>query len=141
MAPGGPYQPQNQGFYDRYYADQVGHGLPVYSGYAQQRGHGLGSILGGLIRGAMPTIKAVGTAVGKHALKTGMRVASDVAGGDGVKRSLKRRAMQGAAELLNRGAIKRRKTTSKTRRRRVSGGRRAKIAKKGRKSRQSDFFG
>ena len=134
-----PYRSQHQGFYDRYYAQQVGNGLTVYSGLPHQRGHGLGSILGGLIRGAMPTLKSVGKVVGKQALEAGMGVARDVAAGDSVKASLKRRAREGAVGLLGGAAIKRRrKSVPKTRSKRTTG--RTK-ARKTTKRRQSDFFG
>ncbi|KAJ8020741.1 hypothetical protein HOLleu_40415 [Holothuria leucospilota] len=40
--------------YEQYYLQQVGNGLPVFHGARVQKGHGLGNILGGLFRSAMP---------------------------------------------------------------------------------------
>ena len=33
-----------------------GYGMPVYTGYASQHGYGLGDVLGGLVRSAIPFI-------------------------------------------------------------------------------------
>ena len=71
-----------RGFAD-YYVNQAGHGMPVFSGGSMQRGHGIGSILKGLFRVALPLIARVGRQalkkskpilkeVGKHALKRGI---------------------------------------------------------------------
>ncbi|ELT89958.1 hypothetical protein CAPTEDRAFT_198373 [Capitella teleta] len=57
----------------------AGNGLDVYGGVSSQKGHGLGSIFGGLFRGAMPILKNVGKAVGKQILNSGLAVANDVA--------------------------------------------------------------
>jgi hypothetical protein len=86
--------------YERYYTQQAGNGLDVYGGVSSQKGHGLGSILGGLFRGAMPILKNVGKAVGKQILNSGLAVANDVASGEGVKKSIKRRAKEGTLSLL-----------------------------------------
>ena len=67
--------------FEHYYLQQVGHGLTAFAGVAVQRGHGLGSILSGLFRGALPILKNVGKAVGKQLLKSGLEVASDVVSG------------------------------------------------------------
>lgn len=87
-------------FYDHYYVQQAGGGLPVYGGVISQKGHGLGSILGGLFRGAIPLLKNVGKVVGRQVLKSGLNVANDVVSGANVKKSLKRRAAEGAMSLL-----------------------------------------
>jgi len=34
----------------------IGHGVPVYRGYASQYGHGFGNVLGGLVRSALPIV-------------------------------------------------------------------------------------
>ena len=52
--------------------------MPVFAGGRVQRGHGLGSLFGGLIRSATPLIKSGAIALGKRALKTGLNVAGDV---------------------------------------------------------------
>ena len=63
--------------YTEYYARQAGGALPYFAGAQYQRGHGLGSLLGGLLRSAMPLIKRGVVALGKGALKTGVRIADD----------------------------------------------------------------
>lgn len=73
--------------YEDYYVRQVGDGLPVFVGARVQRGHGLGSLFGGLIRSAMPLIKRGALALGKGALKTGLGVAGDVLSGQSIKES------------------------------------------------------
>ena len=75
--------------YEDYYVRQVGGGLPVFVGARVQRGHGLGSLFGGLIRSAMPLIKRGALALGKGALKTGLGVAGDVLSGQSIKSSEK----------------------------------------------------
>ena len=51
----------------------IGHALPVYQGYASQYGHGLGNILGGLVRSALPVVSRVAKAAGAELLKTGIK--------------------------------------------------------------------
>jgi hypothetical protein len=45
--------------YHDYYIHQAGKGYPVFAGRRYQRGHGLGSIFGGLFKAAMPLLKKV----------------------------------------------------------------------------------
>ena len=87
--------------YELYYLNQVGRGnsLPVYSGLPVQRGHGFGNILGALARSAAPLLKRGAIAVGKQLLKTGGRVISDIAAGNKLKTSLKRRAKESVQDL------------------------------------------
>ena len=72
--------------YNDYYARQAGGALPYF-----QRGHGLGSLFGSLLRSAMPLIKRSAVALGKGALKTGVRIAGDVLSGQNIKTAAKRR--------------------------------------------------
>ena len=67
--------------YKDYYVGQVGDALPVFAGGRVQRGHGLGSLFGGLIRNAAPLIKRGAIALGKRALTTGLNVAGDALSG------------------------------------------------------------
>ena len=67
--------------YESYYINQSGHGLSVFQGSRGQRGHGLGSMLSGLFRSALPMIKRGLSAFGKHALKSGLEIANEVADG------------------------------------------------------------
>ena len=72
--------------YNDYYARQAGGALPYFAGAKYQRGHGLGSLFGGLLRSAMPLTKRGAVALGKGALKTGVRIAGDVLSGQNIKR-------------------------------------------------------
>jgi len=83
--------------YEDYYSRQVGGEMPVFVGSRYQRGHGLGSMLGGLFRRfVVPLFKTHGKTVALNALRTGMNVAEDVLGGGrGLKESVKRRVPEG----------------------------------------------
>jgi hypothetical protein len=61
-----------------YYIHQAGKGYPVFAGRRYQRGHGLGSIFGGLFKAAMPLLKKGAKTLGREALKTGLNIAGDV---------------------------------------------------------------
>lgn len=50
----------------------IGHSIPVYRGYASQYGHGLGNVLGGLFRSAMPFVGNIAKSAGKQLLETGV---------------------------------------------------------------------
>lgn len=80
-----------RGMYEDYYLHQSGNGLPVFQGSRGQRGHGLGSVLSGLFRSAVPMIKRGLATFGKHALKTGLEIAGDVAEGKSFKDSARER--------------------------------------------------
>lgn len=82
--------------YEEYYSRQNGGEIPVFAGRRFQRGHGLGSILGGFFRRlVLPFIKTHGKGMLTSALKTGMEVADDVLEGKSVKESAKRRVPEG----------------------------------------------
>lgn len=83
----------SRGQYEDYYLQQSGSGLPIFQGSRGQRGHGLGSMLSGLFRSAVPMIKRGLATFGKHALKTGLEIASDVADGASFKDSAKARIL------------------------------------------------
>ena len=86
--------------YNDYYARQAGGALPYFAGAQYQRGHGLGSLFGGLLRSAMPLIKRGAVALGKGALKTGVRIADDVMSGQRIKRATKRRVADAGRNLM-----------------------------------------
>ena len=44
----------------------IGHGVPVYQGYASQYGHGLGNVLRGYMRRAIPILKPWMKSTGKR---------------------------------------------------------------------------
>jgi hypothetical protein len=73
----------------------------VFVGARVQRGHGLGSFFGGLIRSAMPLIKRGALALGKGALKTGLGVAGDVLSGQSIKSSAKRRLKETGKDMVS----------------------------------------
>ena len=61
------------------YFSQSGNGLKVFVGSPHQRGHGIGSFLGGLFRSVLPLLKSGARAIGREALRTGVNIASDIA--------------------------------------------------------------
>lgn len=73
-------------YYDTYFDVQTGAGARtgyggishVYIGSPNQRGHGIGSFLGGLFRRIIPLLKQGARTVGKEALRSGINMASDV---------------------------------------------------------------
>ena len=74
--------------------------MPVFVGARIQRGHGLGSIFGGLFRSVLPLLKSLGMTVGKQALRTGAQMAGDVLGGQNIKESAKSRLRAAGSELF-----------------------------------------
>ena len=87
--------------YERYYRNQCGHGLPIFYGAHMQRGHGLGSIFGGLFRSVFPFIKKYAPVIGRKALQTGVRIANDVAEGQSFKDAAKSRLFGALEEGIN----------------------------------------
>jgi len=114
--------------YEDYYSRQAGGQIPVFVGSRYQRGHGLGSVLGGIFRRfIVPLFKTHGKTLALDALRTGMDVADDVLGsGRSFKESVKKRVPEGikrTAESLihqsgsgvgGRNTRKRRKTRLRT---------------------------
>ena len=68
--------------YNEYYARQAGGALPYFAGAQYQRG---------LLRSVMPLLKRGAVALGRGALKTGVRIAGDVLSGQNIKTAAKRR--------------------------------------------------
>ena len=83
--------------YEDYYSRQAGGEMPVFAGSRYQRGHGLGSVLGGFFRRfVVPLFKTHGKTLALDTLRTGMNVADDVLGsGQGFKESVKKRVPEG----------------------------------------------
>ena len=94
-----PYRSNPKAFED-YYMRQSGNGLPYYSGSAGQSGHGLGSIFKGLFRAAAPLLVAGAKKFGKHVVRSGLRVAGDIASGKKPKQAIKSRFREAGTELL-----------------------------------------
>ena len=87
-------------------SSQYGGNLPAFHGVRLQRGYGLGGLLRGLFRAAVPLFKQGAKAVGHAALKTGSQVASDILQGGDIKTSLKNRTNQTRRELQTRAKQK-----------------------------------
>ena len=79
--------------YNEYYAQQVGGALPYFAGARVQRGHGFGSLLGGLLRTVAPLIK-------RGALALGTQIAGDVLAGENIRTAAKRRTKTAGRDLL-----------------------------------------
>ena len=100
-----------RGEYGEYYKNsQFGHGaqLPAYGGVARQKGHGIGSLIGGLLRSAVPLLGRLGKSVAKSAgralLSTGKNVLTDVLQGKSLKTSVVNRAKSAGKQALKRAA-------------------------------------
>jgi len=82
--------------YREYYSRQNGGEIPVFAGRRFQRGHGLGSILGGFVRRlVLPFFKANAKSMLKNAARTGIEVADDVIQGRNFKDFVKNRVPAG----------------------------------------------
>ena len=114
-----------------YIHSQYGGNLSAFHGARVQRGYGLGGLLKGLFRAAVPLFKQGAKAVGRTALKTGARVANDVLQGQDIKSSLKTRGSQARQELQKKakkkivkmiggGKKKMKKSVKKTSKRRIN---------------------
>jgi len=116
--------PQNQ--ITNYYVTQAGGGSGhYYAGSSFQKGHGIGSWLGGLFRSILPVLRSGAAAVGKEAARAGSGVLADVASGRNFRGSAQKRIEEAAENLANTvkrkaggnmtgsGAIKRRKVPPK----------------------------
>jgi hypothetical protein len=86
--------------YENYYTTQSGHGLPMFVGYRGQRGHGLGSVLSGFFRSASPLLKRGLAFLGKEALRTGAKIATDVADGQSFRDAAKKRVSERINEVI-----------------------------------------
>ena len=81
----------SRALYEDYYTKQRGGKLPVFYGARTQRGHVIGSVLGGLFRRALPFLKSGAEILGKQALN----VATDMIDGKSFKESAKDRLKAG----------------------------------------------
>jgi len=93
-------------------------GHPAFGGFRGQKGHGLGSILSGFFRSAMSLLRRGLSFFGKEALRTGAQIANDVADGQNLGDSAKKRVTQRINDYVpglfpQSGAGKRRKRTPK----------------------------
>lgn len=95
-------------YYDVYFNAQTGGGgrtgyggiSSVYVGSPNQRGHGIGSFLGGLFRRILPFLKAGAQTVGKEVLRTGVNAAQDIiTGGLNPREAFKSRLRESGKNL------------------------------------------
>ena len=103
-----PYCCDGQKFRD-YYITQAGQGLSGFEGSKIQRGHGLGSLLSGLVKASAPLLKKGALAMGKKALQTGLNMAQEYL--NEPKKTNKRKIKTRNNVILSRG--KRRKTSKR----------------------------
>lgn len=77
-----------------------GGGIPrVFAGSPYQRGHGIGSFLGGLFRRVLPYLGKGLRAVGKEALRAGMNVIEDVGNNTPLREAVKNRFAESRGNL------------------------------------------
>lgn len=86
--------------YENYYTHQAGSGVGViYKGSPYQRGHGIGSFLGGLFRSVLPLLSSGARVVGKEALNAGVGLLSDMIQARPMEASIKDRLKQVSTNL------------------------------------------
>ena len=72
----------------------------MFAGRRYQRGHGLGSIFGGLFKAAMSLLKKGTKTLEREALKTGLNIAGDVVQGINIKQAATSRLKSTGENLL-----------------------------------------
>lgn len=97
--------------FHNHYQNQRGNGISIFRG--NQRGRGIfGSLIGGLLRSAVPVLKSVARGALKHVARAGINVASDFVGGQNLRDSVKSRSQQQVREVINN--LKKRKREPKS---------------------------
>ena len=91
----------SRALYEDYYTRQSEGEVPVFYGARTQRGHGLGSILGGLFRRALPFLSSEAKILGQQA----MNFASDMIDGKSFQDSAKNRLMEGIKTFVTSNPI------------------------------------
>lgn len=106
-----------------YYLNQAGRGQgsdgigPVYAlPPFYQRGHGIGSFLGGLWRMVRPILWKGAKTVGRETLRTGGQILTDIADNNDAGDVVKRRARELVGKLRGRGLVVKRKAPKQTKR-------------------------
>lgn len=86
--------------YEHYYSHQAGSGIGViYKGAPYQRGHGIGSFLGGLFRSVLPLLSSGAKVIGKEALNAGVGLLSDMVSARPMEDSIKSRLKEASLNL------------------------------------------
>lgn len=81
--------------YTEYYLRQAGSGFGgVYTSGLYQKGHGIGSFLGGLFRCVFPLLKSGSSALGTELLKSGANIISDIGRNEPVEATIKKRGKE-----------------------------------------------
>lgn len=81
--------------YTEYYLNQAGSGFGgIYTSGVYQKGHGIGSFLGGLFRCVMPLLKSGTSTLGTELLKTGANIISDISKNEPVEKTIKKRGKE-----------------------------------------------
>jgi hypothetical protein len=127
-----PYIPEeSKSYYQKYYSDQVGHGMGVFEGSTIQHGGGIGSMVGSLLKSTLPLLKSGAKIAGKELLRTGASIASDALKGRNIKESASQNFKETGSNLLDslasslttrRKRVASRKTKSPRKRRKTSSG-------------------
>lgn len=91
--------------------------IPIYSGSVYQRGHGLGNILSGFMKVAMPIVKKGAISLGKTALKTGLNIAKDSASGTNFRSAISNNMKAAGHELFDKTINHITKSSNKKRKR------------------------
>ena len=82
--------------------EQSGGSIPVFSGAKYQRGHGIGSILSGVMKMALPVLKKGALTLGKTTLSTGMNIARDKLAGKSLQQSFQDNLKIAGSDLVSR---------------------------------------
>ena len=94
------YVPPSQAAYSSMFRAQSGQGTYTpFAGFRHQRGRGIGSFLGSIVRGVLPK-------VGREVLRAGLGTGLDVLAGQPWKPALEARSRLGARRLLKKGITK-----------------------------------
>ena len=98
--------------YGGYVQTGKGGDFPVFRGSRMQRGYGLGSILSGVFRTAIPFLKRGAKALGKEALRTGVNIGQDVLSGQNLRTAARQRGLESIRNVAKKST---RRLSSKTR--------------------------
>lgn len=89
--------------YECYYKHQAGSGISViYKGATHQRGHGIGSFLGGLFRSVLPLLSSGAKVIGREALNAGVGLLSDMVKSKPLEESVTNRFKEVTSNLKRR---------------------------------------
>ena len=101
--------------YQNYYLNQVGHGLPYFSGTRYQQGYEIENIFSSIAKTVLPLVKSGSKAFGKQVLCSGVGFVSDVLSGKNAKQAAIDRIKAAGPNLLKASARKRKARPQKTR--------------------------